>query len=300
MNYLTKIKNKISRFYSYMIQLKWALKSYRIGHYYSPYPDIFYIKEQEKNIWKTPPDFLPGIKLNIEKQLELFNEFKKYYDQIPFKEHKTNQTRYYFDNDAYSYFDAVSLYSMIRFLKPKNIIEVGSGYSSALMMDVNEIFFNNSIDMEFIEPYADRLKSLMSEKDFSKYKITESFIQNLDLSHFETLSDNDILFIDSTHVSKLHSDVNYIFFEILPRLKKEVYIHFHDIFYPFEYPKQWVYNGTLWNEAYLLRAFLQYNDSFEVVFFNTCFEHFHKEKIARDMPICLKNTGGSIWLKKIR
>lgn len=117
---------------------------------------------------------------------------------------------------------------------------------------------------------------------------------------FDILKENDILFVDSTHVSKVGSDVNYLLFEILPRLNKGVYIHFHDIFYPFEYPKEWIYDGKAWNEDYILRAFLQYNDSFKIFFFNTFLESFFREKFTLEMPLCLKNTGGSLWIKKIK
>ena len=109
-----------------------------------------------------------------------------------------------------------------------------------------------------------------------------------------------ILFIDSTHVSKIGSDVNSLLFDILPKLNRGVYVHFHDVFYPFEYPQEWVYQGLAWNEAYILRAFLQHNDAFKIVFFNTYLELFYREKFENSMPLCLKNPGGSIWLTKTK
>jgi hypothetical protein len=129
-------------------------------------------------------------------------------------------------------------------------------------------------------------------------RIVPEPIQNVDLAMFEELAANDILFVDSTHVSKTGSDVNRIFFEILPALASGVYIHFHDIFYPFEYPMDWVYEGRAWNEAYMLRTFLQYNQAFEIVCFNTFLERFFRDFFVEHMPLCLKNTGGSIWLRK--
>ncbi|MBF0510802.1 MAG: class I SAM-dependent methyltransferase, partial [Candidatus Omnitrophica bacterium] len=122
---------------------------------------------------------------------------------------------------------------------------------------------------------------------------------DVDVSFFDELGENDILFVDSSHVSKTGSDVNHILFNILPKLNKGVLIHFHDIFYPFEYPKPWVLEGRCWNEDYLLRAFLSYNNSFEIVVFNTFLEHFHEDWFKENMPLCLKNKGGSIWLRKI-
>ena len=89
-------------------------------------------------------------------------------------------------------------------------------------------------------------------------------------------------------------------FKKLPKLKKGVLIHFHDIFFPFEYPKEWVYEGRSWNEAYILRAFLQYNDAFKIRFYNSFFAKFHREKLLSDMPVCIKNTGASIWIEKVK
>jgi len=126
-----------------------------------------------------------------------------------------------------------------------------------------------------------------------------SRLQDVDASEFEALRANDILFIDSTHVSKINSDVNRIFFEILPRLSPGVHIHFHDISYPFEYPKEWVYEGRAWNEAYMLRTFLQYNTAFRIVLMNTFMERYHESFFQERMPLCLKNIGGSIWIRKM-
>lgn len=109
---------------------------------------------------------------------------------------------------------------------------------------------------------------------------------------------NDILFIDSTHVSKVNSDVNRLFFEILPRLKSGVYIHLHDIFYPFTYPNQWLQEKRSWNEAYILHAFLQFNTNFKIIFFNTCLNYLYPDDFAKILPLSQNNTGGSIWIQK--
>ena len=93
--------------------------------------------------------------------------------------------------------------------------------------------------------------------------------------------------------------MNYISAEILPALCPGVYVHFHDIFYPFEYLKEWIYEGRAWTEAYVLRAFLTFNRAYEIVLFNTFLEHFHRDHFVRKMPLCLKMEGGSIWLRRI-
>lgn len=268
------------------------------GHFYSPIPSLDEIQRDESIIFGCVPSNIMGLELHEDEQLKLLNEFVAYYKEMPFQPQKLEGLRYYYENPAYSYSDAILLHCMIRFLKPKRVIEVGSGFSSCMTLDTNELFFGNSIATTFIEPYPELLMSLIKDADKSKIKTISSRLQDVDLSEFEILQANDILFIDSTHVSKINSDVNRIFFDIFPRLSPGVHVHFHDIFFPFEYPKDWVYEGRAWNEAYLLRAFLQYNNEFRVVLMNTFMEHFHEAFFQQKMPLCLKNTGGSIWLRK--
>jgi predicted O-methyltransferase YrrM len=269
------------------------------GHFYSPIPSIKDIKNKEAIIWGRTPANLPGIELYEESQLELFKEFQELYKELPFGAERLADSRYFYDNPNYSYSDAIFTFCMIRKLKPKRIVEVGSGYSSCLMMDINEKFFGNQIKITCVEPYPELLYSLLLNGDRDTQLIIPQSLQDTDLGLFTSLASNDILFIDSTHVSKISSDVNYLLFQILPALSPNVYVHFHDIFYPFEYPKEWVYEGRAWNENYILRAFLQYNSSFRIVFFGSFFQHFHREEFAKYMPLCMKNLGGSIWIKKV-
>jgi hypothetical protein len=238
--------------------------------------------------------------LNEKGQINLFNKFKEYYKEQPFGEQKKENLRYFFENPSYSYSDAICLYCMIRHSQPKTIIEIGSGYSSCVILDTNELFFNNAISCTFIDPYPELLQSLIKDSDKDRIGIIPKKLQDVDINKFSDLTAGDILFIDSTHVSKIDSDVNQILFTILPHIKSEVYIHFHDIFYPFEYPREWIYEGRAWNEAYLLRTFLQYNSVFKIQFFNTFLEYFYKDEFLNEMPLCMKNRGGSIWIKKLK
>lgn len=277
------------------------------GHFYSPIPSIDEIKRSEGKVFNTTARELGGIDLNEGAQLALFGDLRKYYSEQPFKEHKQAGLRYYFENPAFTYFDAVIFHCMLRYARPGRVIEVGSGYSSCVLLDTNELFFGNSISCTFIEPYPQLLMSLIKKEDQGRITVMSRNLQDVDPGVFSELSAGDILFVDSSHVSKTNSDVNYVFFEILPRVRSGVYIHFHDIFYPFEYPKEWVYQGRAWNEAYTLRAFLEYNDTFKIQIFNSFLERFHKDRIARDMPLCVKyaqpsmvqTSAQSIWLKKL-
>jgi hypothetical protein len=268
------------------------------GHYYSPIAPLEEIRKDEAKIFGEPSRSIPGIDLREEEQLRLLESLTVYYGDMPFRDEKQEGLRYHFKNDSYEHSDAILLHSMIRHLKPRRMIEVGSGFSSCVTLDTNDLFLGGSVDLTFIEPYPHLLRSLVKESERSKIKVIESRLQDVDLGIFEALQANDILFIDSTHVSRVHSDVNRIFFEILPRLAPGVHVHFHDIFYPFEYPKEWIMEGRAWNEAYLLRAFLQYNQDFRVVLMNTFMEHFHEPFFREKMPLCLKNTGASLWLRR--
>jgi predicted O-methyltransferase YrrM len=271
-----------------------------LGHSSDPVPVIEEIIKRKQQIFKIKKKEIDGIDLNEKAQLNLLEEIRKYYNEIPFEDDKKEELRYYFRNKLYSYSDAIFLYSVIRYFQPSRIIEIGSGFSSAVMLDTNEYFLENKCSCTFIEPYPEQFSSTMSEKDAKTHKIIKSFVQDVDLNVFKQLKENDILFVDSFHVAKTGSDVNHIFFEILPQLNRGVLIHFHDIFYPFEYPENWILEKNIaWNENYILRAFLQYNKNFKIILFNTFLEYYHEDWFCKNMPLCLKNKGGSIWLQKL-
>ncbi len=269
------------------------------GHFYSPIPSLDEVRRYESWIFGEIPTHFAGIDLGEEKQLALLKTFQSYFLHIPFQDQKVENLRYSFSNSSYTYSDAVFLYCMMLHMKPRRIVEVGSGYSSCVILDTNELHFDNKISTTFIEPHPELLLSMIKEQDKNRIQLIALPLQDVELDEFSSLVENDILFIDSTHVSKVGSDVNYLFFEILPSLNRGVLIHFHDIFYPFEYPKGWILENRAWNELYMLRAFLQYNQHFEIVFFNTFLEQIYRERFEKEMPQFLINPGGSIWLRKI-
>ena len=194
--------------------------------------------------------------------------------------------------------DGVFLWLIINHFKPKSLIEVGSGYSSALMLDMNDTLTEGKIDLTFIDPYTEKLKKNLRIGDNSKATIIEKPIQDIDITEFQKLKEDDILFLDTSHISKTGSDLNYDLFEILPSLNKGVIIHIHDIFFPFEYPKEWIFQQKAYNEVYLIRSFLMYNDSFEIIIFPNYLISKKENWFKENMPICLRNSGGSIWLRK--
>ena len=278
--------------YPYFIPKKVKADDYSIARpfnwYESPYADLEKIHKQEKDIFSSDRD-VQGISLNIVAQLELLDQMS----MLSLSQWDSSNHRYT-DNSWFGKSSASILAHMMQILNPNRIIEVGSGYSTAVMLDINEIYFNNEIKIQSIEPYPDRLKSLLKEND--KLEVQEEFLENIPLTLFEQLQENDILFIDSSHVSKINSDVNYLFFEILPRLNKGVYIHIHDIYWPFEYPKRWIYEGRAYTEAYMLRAFLMDNQNYSIVLFMDMLKKNCADKINSAMRDCVSD--GSIWIRK--
>lgn len=270
------------------------------GHYYSPIVLVEELKKREHEIWKHKEiDGINDINLNTDEQKSFVSVLSGYYKDLLFKDTPSDALRYGYKNGMYEYTDGILLYAIIRYLVPKRIIEVGSGHSSALMLDVNELYFNNEIQLSFIEPNPERLYNNILENDKSRTTILEKKVQEIDTSFFSVLQKGDILFIDSTHVSKCGSDVNYILFEILPVLNSGVFIHFHDIFYPFEYPKDWVFGGRNWNENYLLKAFLMHNNDYKIRVFSH-YLHTHHPAVFENMPLTYKNVGGNLWIEKLR
>jgi hypothetical protein len=266
------------------------------GHYHSPIPSLADIAEAGRRI-RTEP--LPGVDLNEAGQLRLLEELAAYYPSMPFTDEAAPGFRYRFNNPSYSYGDGILLYAMLRHVRPRRVIEVGSGYTSALTLDTNERFLDGHVDIWFIDPHPDLLLSLISEEDRRRSHILPSRLQEVDLELFDTLGAGDILLVDSTHVSKFNSDVNHLFFEIVPRLAPGTIVHLHDIFPGFEYPVDWLLQGRAWNEQYVLRAFLTFNTSFKVRLFGSDIMRRHPAWFREHMPLCLKNPGGAFWMERV-
>ncbi len=276
------------------------------GHFYSPLPDLPDVHSNANRIFNENPQDLLAINLNVESQIQLVESFSRIYKEVPFQDHKSASVRYFLDNKFFSYGDGIILYSFLRYFQPKRVVEVGSGFSSAAMLDINDLFLDKRLEFTFIEPFPDRLFGLLSSDDRQKSRIEVKRVQEVEDRVFTSLEANDILFVDSSHVAKIDSDVVHIIFQILPRLQKGVIVHFHDIPWPFEYPKQWVDEGRAWNEAYFLRAFLQDNVNFEIVYFNSFMANRHADLLSKAMPRVLNTPtspvtlgNSSLWLRKV-
>ena len=148
-----------------------------------------------------------------------------------------------------------------------------------------------------LSTFHDRnISETVIDKSENNISVIDKRVQEVEREVFMQLEPNDILFIDSSHVVKTGSDVNFLLFKILPILKPGVLIHFHDIHYPFEYPQSWVLNGFGWNETYFIKAFMMYNSKFEVLFFTDYLEKEHS--IHFKLPKKRTGSGSSFWIKR--
>jgi Methyltransferase domain len=271
------------------------------GHFYSPIPNLRELDKLADALWPPePPPHIPGIALNAEEQLSMFRRVAALARDLDVHERKTAPWRYYSKNVAYGIGDALTLHGMLRHIRPQRLIEIGSGHSSAMTLDTVEHFLDWHTELTFVEPYPELVESLMRPGDRERVTIIPSPLQQVPVETFATLQSGDMLFVDSTHVLKTGSDVAWLYANVLPMLNEGVWLHIHDIFYPFEYRKDWVMEGRAWSETYLVRAFLAFNAAFEIELFNDWLAKFHRDLIEADLPPMLADTGGALWLRRAR
>ena len=197
--------------------------------------------------------------------------------------------------------DAEVLYCMIRHYRPHRIIEVGSGFST--YVSAAAVRQNGAegypATLVAIEPYPN---DVLRRGFPGLHQLLQQPVQSVDYEAFTSLTENDILFIDSSHVLRIDSDVRFLVLEVLPRLQPGVLVHFHDIFLPCDYPRAWVMNEyRFWNEQYVLQAFLAFNRGFEVVWLGSYMHLHHSEKLREVFGSYDPATiwPGSLWMRRL-
>ena len=254
------------------------------GNFYSPIVDPETVRDYVEKGLKLSPGEIAAINLPVDEMVMFWNNHKDFIARTPFTFDKNETSRYYSSDSPYPLGDAVTLRAMINAYRPRKIIEVGCGFSSACILDTVDEIGLSPFQLTCIEPLPAALKKRLSDADIDKIRLIESGVQDVPVDVFEDLDRNDVLFIDSTHVLKTGSDVHYEFFYILPKLKSGVLIHFHDCRYPFEYPTPFIFERNYsWNEVYALRAFLMYNSKFKVIFYNSLLAREHLSRPG-DIP----------------
>jgi hypothetical protein len=252
------------------------------NHYYWPVPDF---KELEARKW--PEDEPPiGVDLALEKQLEFLQDVVPQYEpEWGTDAGAIGSAGYKRGNGFFETVDAEIAYCLVRHFKPKRIVEVGGGHSSRVMaaaLDMNLKQDGVRGELLTIDPHPDRFpKEALSDR----VRLISATVQSVDLDVFLSLEDGDFLFLDSTHVVGIGSDVVREYLEILPRIKPGVLIHAHDIFIPSDYPQNLVLKSlSFWSEQYLLAALLMFNPRFEVVWGSSAMQGFNPEALERVFP----------------
>jgi predicted O-methyltransferase YrrM len=277
------------------------------GHYYSPIPSRHDVARYAAERFARGPESLAGLDLNVPGQLAMVRALGPLTRDLTFSDEDGGETRYYWESGGFAPGDATALAAMIRHFRPRRIVEVGAGYSTAVILDVSDRYLTTRPAIECIDPEPARLRSLMRPGDDQRLTVHEAVVQSLPLSFFTSLGANDILFIDSSHVLKLGSDVAFLLLDVLPRLATGVVVHMHDINTSFEYPPESYDEGRAWNEAPALRAFLAFNRSFEMLLFCDYLVRFHRDTLAEWMPLALRqprafsegNASASLWLRRV-
>ena len=210
---------------------------------------------------------------------------------------KKNSKSFYIDNPFFPRGDADFLYQFVRQTKPKNIIEIGSGYSTLIIDEAIKKNRNEKYDCDII--CVDPGKITLIED--LKIKRIKKKVENCDISLFKKLKKNDLLLIDSSHIIKPFGDVLKIYHEIIPSINKGVNICVHDIFTPYSYPSDWIIDQNLfWNEQYLLEAFIMNKKNYQIIaplYFMSKKYFFILKKIC---PYLKKNSRpSSFYIKKI-
>lgn len=261
----------------------------------SPLPEI---ERLDDDFWDSPRS-MPGVDLAIEEAIELLTErlapYVREFQRPP------DRPGYTFASGLYAVIDAEILYAMIRWLKPRVVFELGSGASShfiqmAARRNTSE---GRRLDHRIFDPYPFTASPLGA---VDGAVVAGVRAEDLDPALVtEVLAEGDVLFVDTTHTVKTGGDVDHIFSAIIPRLAPGVWVHVHDVFLPYEYPRVWVVNDRrLWAEQYLVQAFLTFNSAFRVRFPAMAVSRAAPEILAELVPeFSLAARPGAFWIERV-
>lgn len=273
-------------------------------HFYSPLPDIKDL--QQRGIYRHISD-LPGIDWDLDRQSELLLYLgRRFGRECNWSPNPTsNPDDFHTENGSFSFGCAAALHCILRFFQPQRIMEIGSGNSSKIINAAvlqNKQNFGGQCVYTICDPYPDeaRIGRLANVSNLLRQRV-----ETLPFSAFSSLSDGDVLFIDSGHVVKTGGDVNHLILDVLPTLAPGVIIHFHDIPMPYEYNEVYHTNPSFrvfWTESYLLRAFLAFNNEFEILFSMAAITAQRADVLRPAFPLYdpsrhLLNSE-SIWLRR--
>lgn len=268
-----------------------------LGHFYSPIVDPRSL--DTTRLWPQRVRLPEGIDFNDSSHAYLIGEvlprFAADFDYPEEGRDDDPAQGFYVRNSQFGWLDARLLFVLLRHWQPARIVEIGSGYSTLLIDDVARRFLGGTTGVTAIEPFPRPFLHRLGNVD-----LLEQRVQDVDPGIFDQLQAGDVLFVDSSHVAKTGSDVNCVVFDILPRLRSGVHVHFHDIFLPCEYPKPWVLeDNRSWNEQYLIHALLMYSTRLRISFGSAYAFLRHKQALATALGLPEAIGGSSLWIEVV-
>jgi len=298
---------QLSQFISDAQQAVWASREVREqlqknqvavipANFYSNIPSLEEISESfEYGDESAPPYLDSGIFNSLSLRDELISLADHSVDFDPPKDGDVENPRAFFwGNDQFPFIDGMAYHAVLRKLKPRNVVEIGSGFSS--LVAIEALRLNGSGKLTCIEPFPRRFLEDRAKK--GEINLVQQKAQKFgDLN--DLLEDGDVLFIDSTHTVKIGSDCLHLYLRLLPKIKRRIWVHVHDIFLPFGMPADWARDLHIyWTEQYLLLAFLLDNPKATVKFGAKYHEHVDRELLERTfMHGRSPSNGGSLWFE---
>jgi hypothetical protein len=268
--------------------------------YYSPVPDVANLPT---DVW-TRRSELGGLEFDLPKAMGFIeSELRPYVTEIDVPISGNGVPgEFFLKNDNFEAVDAELLYTMIRALRPARIVELGSGFTTLLInLACRRIASEGgSTSHTAFDPYP--RAHILGDAPLTAPSVVKPVpATEVPMQVFEELEAGDVLFVDTTHTVKLGSDVNFIVLDVLPRLAEGVYVHFHDIFLPWEYPRRWFTEmDYFWAEQYVLQAFLAFNRAFEVVVPAHALSREYPDRLSRSIPSFREGAApGSMWLRRL-
>jgi predicted O-methyltransferase YrrM len=267
--------------------------------YYSPLNQLQFL-EDNQDLWSAPSVPL-DIDWRVDHQLEVAKEVSRYIHELAdIPDHAGSGSEFYWQNNFWNSADALVQYGLLRSRKPSAVIEVGCGFSSLLaaraLRKNSEENRELTTNVTLIEPNPRRE---LLDKLPRDWRLVESILQRCPFEWFGRLGPGDLLFYDGSHCCHTASDVNWFFFQVLPRLREGVLIHVHDIFFPSDYPREWLFERLQsWNEQFLLQAFLMNNSAYRVEIANAFIAREREAQMKALYGAIQPFWGASFWMTK--
>jgi hypothetical protein len=265
--------------------------------FYSPIPEL---PPQSDPLWRKEYPF----PLDYESQLAYIeSDLTPHVEEFGDRLRRRDLRGYDLHSGQYRSGDAELLYAQLRRLAPRRVIELGSGSSTLVTAAACEQNAAEGTRAEVIaaDPQP-RIEIGASVSDV--IRIERRDCRELGLDPFEALAANDVLFIDTSHVAKLGGEVVWLFLEVLPRLAPGVWVHAHDIFIPYEYPRSLLTRAGYFNEQYLVHAFVLGNSDWRVELAAFALQRRYRERLARLIP-SLRERGpdfldpSAFWIRRV-